>query len=180
MPLGQTTNPLLQQTEQSIKAKIQPQFLPQFQLILTNALKLLYSSSLHQRMAQGIQTSPNPEQNAAQGAANIVGLALNQDPTKRQVQAIVPAAMVIMCEILDFIGQTGKAQITPQLIAQCTEDTGAATLKMLNISQDQMHQVVAKGLAQRDKMQGAAPMQQQAQQPAQTGGIIGSAMKGAR
>lgn len=180
MPLGQTANPLLQKTEQSIQAKIPAQYMAEFQSVLAASLKLLYSSSLHQRMAQGIQTSPNPEQNVALGAANIVGLALNQNPQRHNVQAIVPAVTVIMCEMLDFVGQTGKVQITPDLIAQCTEDTGSNTLKMLGISQDQMHQVVAKGLAQRDKTQGAAPMQEKLQQPQQTGGIIGSAMKGAR
>jgi hypothetical protein len=186
MPLGKTSNPLLQQTEQAIQSKIKPQFMPQFQKAVTAGMSLLYSPALHQKMVAGIQSSSNPEQNAALGAANLVGTMQNQSKNAIPVQLVAPVALVLMCEILDFISQVGKVQVTPQLIAQCSQDTAHAVLVMMGINQQQMHQVVAKGVVAKNGQSGqsATPSQaasSSAPAPAapQSGGIIGGIIGGA-
>lgn len=181
MPLGHATNPLLQQTEQKIQSSINPQFQQQFQRAVTAGCTLIYSPALHQRMVSAIQTSANPEQKAAQGAANIVGTMQNQSQNAIPVQLVAPVALVLMCEILDFIAQAGKLQITPQLVSQCSQDTAHAVLQMLGVNQQQMHQVVAKGMAAKNGGQPVPQTPQAAPQSApspQAGGIIGSAMGG--
>src|SRR5208337_3055171 len=105
-------------------------------------LTLLYSAPLHQRMVQGARTDPNPAANAAQGAANLVGTLLNQTRGAIPVQLIAPTALVVMCEILDFLAQAGRVHISPQLIGQCAKDCASAVLTMLHITQGQVHQVV--------------------------------------
>lgn len=179
--LGNTTNPQLQQTEQAVQARVPSNLQMGFQRVVTAGLTLMYSTPLHQRMLQGLGATANPESNAAQGAANILGTLLNQSRGKMPVQLVVPAAIVVMCEILDFLAQAGKLRITPELIGQCTKDTGDAVLKMLKISQGQVHQVVARGMS---RAHGQLQGQLQRQHPAVASanpprhGIIAAAMGG--
>jgi hypothetical protein len=181
--LGKTTNPLLQQTEQAVQGKIPQAMQLGFQRVVMAGLTLMYSAPLHQRMIAGLQSAQNPEKNAAQGAANLVGTLLNQSRGSIPIPLLAPAAIVIMCEILDFLSQAGKIQVTQQLISQCAKDTGDAVLKMLKISQGQVHQVVAHGMssAHRRAQAPRLPAQSiQATAPPQSYGIIGNAMQGAR
>lgn len=177
MPLGKTSNPLLQQTEQAIHSKV-PQNMQQFlQQAVTAGLTLIYSPALHQRMVQKLQAGGDPVQGASQGAANIVATLINQSKGQMPTQVAVPTAVILMCEILDFTSQIGKVQITPQLVAQATQATGAAVLQALKVSQQQMHEVLGHGMHQAN-MQGQA--QQPPAAPSAGAGIIGSAMQGAQ
>ena len=110
-----------------------------------------------------------------------MGTMLNQVKGQIPTPLIVPASIILMCEILDFISQSGKVQITPGLVAQCTQDTSAAVLQMLKISQQQMHEVVAHGVSKARQNANGAPPQATPQSPQPpAGGLINSAMQGAK
>lgn len=184
--LGQTQNPTLQQAEQGIQAKVPPNLADAFQRTVTAGLQIMYSPQSHQIMLAQLTKPGDPADNVAEGAAKLCGVLYKQSKNTMPVQVMVPAAMIFMLEGLDFLSKSNGLQVTPQLIGQATQDVGMYVLKLMGISQQQMHAVVAHGIHQASQQgaqgqvqpQGAA--QPQPPTPPQSGGIIGGAMKGAQ
>lgn len=186
--IGQTNNQLLAQTEQQISAKIKPQMQQAFAMANHAAATLLYSAPMQHRLMSQLGSTQNPINNAALGAANLTGVLINQSKGKMPVEIAVPVATILMCEILDMIEKSRSFPISPSELAQGTHLMGNYVLKMLGVSQNQAHQVLAHGMSMaHQNMQGqagqpASPAQPDpAAPPAQaSGGIIGSAMQGAQ
>lgn len=184
--LGKATNPLLQQTEQAIQQKVPANLQPAFNRAVAAGMTLLYSPALHQQMVQKLDSTPNPAENASLGAVNLTGTLLNQSKGSMPVAIAAPVAMVLLCEILDFVSQAGKVQITPDVVSTAAHSVSEHMLAMLKISQGQLHQVVAHGMsgAHAKLNQGqpqvatapaAAPQPPQPSAPP-SGGLIGNAM----
>lgn len=164
--LGKATNPLLQQTEQGIQEKVPANLQPGLQRVVSAGLTLIYSPALHQRMVEKLESTPNPAENAALGAVNIVGTLFNQSKGSMPLSIAAPAAIILMCEILDFVAQAGKIQITPELVSQAAQSASEHTLAMLKISKDQIHHVVAHGMsAAHDHLNAAAGAPDDSAQP---------------
>lgn len=179
--LGKATNPLLQQTEQAIQQKVPANLQAGLQRVVAAGLTLIYSPALHQRMVEKLESTPNPAENAALGAVNIVGTLLNQSKGTMPISIAAPAAIILMCEILDFVAQAGKIQITPQVVAQASQSASEHTLAMLKISKDQIHNVVAHGMSAAHghlsaAMAAQSPSPSAAPAAPTSGGIINSSM----
>ncbi|MBV8666747.1 MAG: hypothetical protein JO269_09705 [Burkholderiaceae bacterium] len=153
--LGKTTNPQLEQIENAIQQKVPPQLAQAFQRTVTAGLSIMYSPQSHQLMVTQLTKPGNPANNVAEGAAKLVGELYKQSRGTMPVQVMVPAATVFMCEGLDYLSKLNGLQINPQLIAQATQDVGMYVLQLMGISQQQMHTVIAHGMAQADQQQGS-------------------------
>jgi hypothetical protein len=181
--IGSTNNTLLQQTEQQIGANIKPQMRQAFAQAAHAAAVLFYSPAVQQRIMAKLGSTPDPIDNAALGAANLTGVLIKQSQGRMPTQLAVPVANVLLCEILDFLEKTGRVQVTPAVLAQAAHRLGGYVLRMLGAQQNQVHQVLAHGMAQAHKVQqGRQPHQSM---PAQTAsgqaasrGIVRSAMQG--
>jgi len=130
----------------------------------------------------------NPAQNVAEGAAKLVGELYRQSNGSMPVAIMAPATMILMCEGLDFLSKMKGAQITPQLLAQATQNASQGVLQLLGVSQQKLHQVVAQGMHQAHArlassgvaMQVNAARAQSGMPPQQPVGIINRAMRRAR
>ena len=180
--LGKTTNPLLQQTEQAIQAKIQPQYQNAFQRTVTAGLTIMYSPQSHQITMAQLTKPGDPAHNVSEGAAKLVGILYKQSKNTMPIQIMAPAAMIFMCEGLGFLEQSGKLQVNPQILSSATHDTAAYVLKLMGVSQQQMHTVIAHGRAQKEAAAGpqSTPQAPVPPTPPQSGGIISGAMQGAQ
>lgn len=168
--LGNTQNQLLQQTEQAIQAKVPPKLQDAFQRTVKAGLTIMYSPQSNKLMMQQLGKPGDPLQNVGEGAAKLVGLLYRQSHHTMPVSIAAPAAIIFMCEAMDFLEQSGKVEVTKESIDQATQDTAAFVLQLFGVSQDKLHQIVSK---QQGQSAPAAPAQAQA-----PGGIIGSAMGG--
>jgi len=173
--LGKTTNPLLQQTEQGIQAKVPQNLQMAFQRTVTAGLTLMYSPGMQNRMMQGLDSTPNPVDNAALGAVNLTVTLMNQSRGSMPPTVAAPVAMILLCEILSFLEQAGKAQVTPDVLAQAAQSVAHHLLTAMQVSQSQLHQVVAQGMSGAQAKIGAGPAPAQAGAPAPRAGIINSA-----
>lgn len=165
--LGHTQNQLLQKTEQGISEKVPQNLQDAFQRTITAGLTIMYSPQSNKLMMQQLTKPGDPLQNVGEGAAKLVGLLYRQSGHKMPVSIAAPAAIIFMCEGLDFLEKTGKIQVDNDTIDKATQDTAASVLQLFGVSQDKLHQVIAKG---------QQPAQAPTAAPAQSAGIIGSAM----
>jgi hypothetical protein len=83
------------------------------------------------------------------------------------MQALVPAAMLILVEGLSFLEESGAVEVTPELVADSTMAMTSALLQLLGATPEQIQGYVQQS-------QGGQPAQP-AQQPAPAqpaGGIV--------
>lgn len=179
--IGSTNNPLLAQTEQQIGANIKPQMRQAFAQAAHAAAVLFYSPAVQQRIMAKLGSTPDPIDNAALGAANLTGVLIKQSQGRMPTQIAVPVATVLLCEILDFLEKTGRVQVTPGALALATHRLGNYVLRMLGANQNQVHQLLAHGMAQAHKLQqGRQPPRGMPQAAPGPAGIVRSAMRGGR
>lgn len=158
--LGKTTNPLLQQTEQAILQKVKPELKLPLERTVTAGLQVMYGKP--EVLIQQLAKSEDFAHNVGEGAAKLVGVLYGQSKKTMPVSIAFPAATIFMCEGLDFLEKAGKLKVTPELLAEATQDMAASVLQLFGITPDKMREA----MAQKGQQPPAAP-------PAQ--GIVGAA-----
>lgn len=172
--LGQASTPLLAQAEQGIVSKVPANLQDGLQRVVHAGLTIMYSPKLAQQRNARIAASTDPAQEAADGAARLMANLYQQSNKTLPVALVVPAAMVFAFEYLDLVIKAGKAQATPDLIAQATKATAAACLKLMGIGPQQMAALQAAHGQPPQAPQAAPPAA-----PAAPQGIIAQAQGGA-
>lgn len=176
--IGQASNPMLAQAEQGIQAKVPANLQAALQKVIHAGLTIMYSPQLTQQRNQHMATSKNPPQDAGQGAARLIGNLYQQSNKTLPVALIGPAAMIFAIEYLDLLAKAGKAQITPDLIAQTAQAVSAAVLPMLHATPDKIQKLTAMV---QQKQAGTLPAAGQPAPAAPTppAGLVGQAQAGA-
>lgn len=167
--LGQAANQMLQQAEEGIQAKVPQNLQDGLSRVVHAGLTIMYSPQLAKQRNERIAATTDPAKEAGEGSARMMLNLYEQSGKKMPTDLIVPAAMILAMEYLDLVSKAGKAEITPDLIANATEAVGDSAMRLMGISKDQIASLVAKS-------QGGAQGQQAAPaQPAPPQGIIGAA-----
>jgi hypothetical protein len=172
--LGQASNPMLAQAEEGIVAKVPENLKASFEKVVHAGLTIMYSPKLEQQLNQRIASSSDPAKEAAEGAARMMSNLYQQSGKKLPIPLVIPAAMVFGFEWLDLVAKAGKADITPDLIAQTTQAIADSVLPMMGITKDKLAQLVAQSQSGGAQQPAGAPS---APQP--SAGIIGTAQAGA-
>jgi hypothetical protein len=141
--LGKTTNPLLQQTEQAITARVPQNLQNPLQRTLTAGFEIMYGSKAGVLKSQ-LMKSNDFAHNAGEGAAKLIGILFIQSKKTMPVKIAVPAATIFMCEALGFLEQAGKIKVTPELLADATKDMAANVLQLFGVSQDKMNTMISQ------------------------------------
>ena len=152
--LGNTTNPLLKQTEQAIMAKVEPNLQNPLQRTITAGLEIMYGSKQGVLKNQ-LMKSNDFAHNAGEGAAKLVGILFIQSKKTMPVKVAVPAATIFMCEALGFLEQSGKVKVTPELLADSTKDMAASVLQLFGVSQDKMNAMIGQSVKPRGLLNNA-------------------------
>jgi len=174
--LGKTTNQLLQQTEQQTAAKVPVKFKNSFERIIAAGLKVMYSPQTHDEMIKVLNSPNDPAINVGDGVGKMMGLLWNEGKGTLPMQAFMPAAVVLLCEGMDFAEKTGKIQVTAQTLAAATKECMSVVLQQFGITPEKMQQMMAQQQKQGASSAPTSPGAQPAAQPGKPAGIIGSAM----
>lgn len=175
MMAAKQMNPLLQKTEAGIEAKIQPENKQAYMRIITAGLKVMFDQKTHQMMLDQLKASDDIVKNVAEGIAGLMAILYKESKEKMPLQAAIPASIVLMTKALDFVERTMGVEITPDLLAQCTQATSEAVLTKFGITPDMVKEAVAK--SQRGELPGAEqPAGGQPAQPAATDKPTGGLM----
>lgn len=162
--LGQASNPMLEQAEQGIQAKLPPDQQAALEKVIHAGLTILYSPKLTQQRNERIAATTDPVKDTAEGSARMMSNLFQQSGKKMPLPVIIPAAMILGFEYLDLLAKAGKADITPDLIAKASKAIGDAVLPLFGATPDKVQAAIAQS-----KQGGAAPA------PAPSAGIIGTA-----
>lgn len=168
-------NPLLQKTQAAIEAKINPpQLKPVVDKLVAAGTHVMYAPTTRDMLVRQMQGPGDDFEKIGAGVAKLMGLLSTQAKGTIPPQAMIPAAIILMCEAMDFLAQAGRIQVTPDTLAKAMQETASALLQLLGVSPQKLQSMVNQS-----KAGGAAPgAVPGAATPAPTG-IIGSAIGGA-
>lgn len=158
--IGKPSSPLLAQLEQKIEASVKPQFRKALSLLVQAGLNYTYSKANQKALQQRIKSVTNPPQDAGRAGVEVAGV-MHKQNNRIPMAVMVPGAMLLACEYLDLLSKAGKAQITPQTIAALANTVSHVALQAMNITPQQLDQMVSQGKARAQMKSGivSAPMQ---------------------
>jgi hypothetical protein len=154
---------MLAQAEQAVQSKVPAAMQDPLQRVIHAGLTILYSPQTKPRLQQQLAQCTDPAKDAGEGSVRMVGELYKQSNKTMPTPLFTPAAMIFAFEFLDLAAKAGKAQITPDLIAKTAHLVAENMMKLLGVTPDKLHQMIAQGQAQ----------------TAQPSGIVGSQMRGA-
>lgn len=121
---------LLEQTKQQIEKTVPEKAKKMFTTIVANGMKLMWSKETHTTMREyvneGIQSPEDIPDTVAAGIRGIIRMLLQASKTKPDPNEIFyaasyPAALVLMCDALEFVEASKKITITNDLVAETTQ-----------------------------------------------------------
>ena len=158
-------NPLLEKTKAAILQKADPRLQPVIQKLVAAGEKIMYSPQTRDMTMKQLGDGKDPEKIGA-GVAKLIGMIYSESKKTAPMQALIPAAVLLMCDGLDFIEQAGAAQITPEFLSQCTMAMGSNVAQLFGATPDKLQGMMGNQ---------AQPNQTAPQQPGQAKGIIAGA-----
>lgn len=162
-------NQILETTRQKILESINPPGLTQAIEKVTEAgKKILYSEKTRDLVLQELQSGGDVEDIIGSGVAKLTGLVFAEYKKTLPMEVLMPVSMLLMLEVLDFLEQGGKIQVTNDMLAETTQATASAMLQLLGVTPEKLEEYVQQA--------GAQPGPEPSTEPPQ--GLVGGAMGG--
>lgn len=160
------TNPLLDKTKAAIYAKADKRLHPVIKKLVAAGQKIMFAEQNQQMMVEQLGDGSEPERIGA-GVAKLIGMVFNESGKKAPMQAMIPAAVVLLCDGLDFIEEAGAAPVTPDFLAECTQAMASNVLQLFGATPEQIQGYIDKA------GKGAAPTAQPQPAPPPAGIVQG-------
>lgn len=168
-------DPAIAQIQASIRAKTPPNLRVAVQKIYVAGMKVMYSPDTHQLMLKNLQNQAlDPGTAVGKGVAALITLLFQQSKGTMPIPAVPLAAVLLVCEALDFMEKSKLAQVTPQVIDTAVQTVIAMLMQKVGLTPQKMMQIAAQA------RNGGVPQPQQPQPqpqpPAQQSGLINTQM----
>ena len=141
-------NPLLQQAENGIEAKLTPQNRADYTKIVVAGLHIALAKGPNSRAAMLLH-SPDPIGMAAKGAVALIFIMRKMSTGTMPMQAAIPAGLTLVLHALDFLDHAGVVKIAePEIVRATTIYTNVLfqrmgiTPKMLQNATGNVHQII--------------------------------------
>ena len=148
--------------------KVPPEMKSAYERIVLAGMKVMFSQETHKMMLQELQGEGPIEQRLAKGIAGLMAILWKQSNQTMPPQLVVPAAMELLLEAIDFINESGQEEVDEQTIGEAIRLTIGAVLQQFGVNEETVKQAAAQ--------EGGQPPAGGEGQPPAEGGIVGNAM----
>lgn len=162
-----SSDPAIAQIQDAVRNSIPPQFRVAAQKIVIAGMKVMFSDQTHPLMLAALKSDSDPAHAVAMGVTQLITMLFKQSHGQMPIPAIIPAAILLVCEGLDFINKAQMAQVTPDVVASAVQIVTAYLLQKVGLTPEKISQMAQKngqgqpGVA---PIQGQSSMQLAAQQ----------------
>lgn len=167
------TNPTLEQAKAAVLQKVDQRLQPAIQKTVQAGERVMYAPQTRQELIKTLGDGSDPEAIGA-GIAKVLAVLFHKSANTLPMQVGIPAATILLIEVLQFIEDAGKTKITPDMLAACTKAMGSTVLQMFGVTPDKLQAMFSQ--AGQSAAPGAAQPAQPA--PAQPVGIVAGAQQG--
>lgn len=165
-------SPRTQEIRDQIMQGAPPEMKSDIDRIVTAGRRLMFDPKTHQMMLQQLQSMKggNEADSLAQGIAALMTLIKNEAKGPFPMPAVMPAAVILLMEAIDFLAEAGRIQASDDLIAEATQELTGYLMKKMGIGPEQIRQAQEQAQGQAQGQQGPMPT------PAPQGGVVNGAM----
>ena len=155
---------LTDKLQKDVEAKVPGELKKTYAAIVTNGKKLLWSDETHGTMkeyvSQGIKDAEDAPGVIAGGMRGVIRMLLTASKTKPDINekfysAAYPAAIVLMCDALEYVEAAKKIPITNDILANTTQETVAQLNTFFGIKKETID--AAMQHARQKQAQGGQP-----------------------
>lgn len=117
-----------------------PELREPIERIVTAGKRLMYDPETHELMLQQLQDMKggNEADSLAQGIAALMTLIKNESKGPFPLPALVPAAVILLCEAVDFLAEAGRLEPSKELVGQAVEELTGYLMKKMQIGPEQI------------------------------------------
>ncbi len=133
-------NPITQQIRDRILETAPPQMRSDIERMVIAGNRMMFDPSTHSLLMKQFKNMPaeNAADRLAQGVAALMTHVRGQSKGPFPMPAIAPAAVMLLMDLIDFFGEQGQLEVTPELVAEATEELTGYLMKKLNIGPEQI------------------------------------------
>jgi hypothetical protein len=143
-------NQILEQAKAAVLQKADPRLQPAIAKAVKAGEQVMYAPQTREQLIAALGDGSDPESIGA-GIAKLLAVLYHKTNNTLPMQVGVPAATLLLLEALQFIEDAGKAQVTPDMLAECTKAMGSAVLQMFGVTPDKLQAMFAQGTGQADE-----------------------------
>lgn len=131
--------------QKDVEAKVPTELKKTYHAIVANGKKLLWSDETHDTMKEyvvnGVQDAADVPHVVAGGMRGVIRMLLDAsktkpDPNEPFYAAAYPAAILLMCDALEYVEAAKKIEITKEILAQTTQETVAQLNTFFGITKE--------------------------------------------
>ncbi|NUX58643.1 hypothetical protein [Paraburkholderia youngii] len=153
-----SNDPQIAQVQDAVRKAIPAQFRVPVQRIVLAGMKVMFSQQTHPLMLQALQSDTDLAHAVGMGVTQLITILFKQAKGQMPIPAVIPAAILLVCEALDFVEKSKIGQVTPQVVANAVQVTTAYLLQKLGLSPQKVSQLAQHG---GQGQPGVAPIQGQ-------------------
>ena len=133
-PQGPKKSGITQNIVRQIMESAPPQLRTSIDRIVTAGKRLMYDPQTHELMIKQLQNlqAGNVADRLAQGIGALLSMIADKSKGPMPQEAIPPAAQILLCEVFDFLEESGKLEVTEDLVAEATQELTGYVLKKLD------------------------------------------------
>ena len=117
---------------------------PVERLVLAGKKVMFGPETNEMAMAEVDRHEDGPGAGAAVGVAALMSQLLTRVKGAMPVPAIVPAALILLMEALEFLGEAGRLEVTPEVVAEATQDLTGYLMQKLGLDEEKVAQAQAQ------------------------------------
>jgi hypothetical protein len=133
-------DPILRKFQTDVEAKVSPDLKQGVKQIVAAGMKILYSPGTHpmvQQVYDKLAADKFQPQAIATGMVNLIGMVQQSSKGQMQVEAAYPAAVVVLCYVLDDLKTMKGMTITEPVVKQTAVIMARLFLKAFGMDQDE-------------------------------------------
>jgi hypothetical protein len=146
---------LIANVQQKVRDSLPPQFRVAVQKIVLAGTKIMYDPQTHHLMVQAIQSDNDPAHAVGMGVTQLMTLMYQQSKGSMPPPAIIPAAILLVCEALDFCEQAKLFPVDENVISNAVQTTVAYLMQKMGLTPEKVSQVAQQSAG--GQAQGGAP-----------------------
>lgn len=136
-------NSLIRQAEAQVEQRLKEGVREPYQKIVVAGMKYAMKGGPESLLAK-LKDSQDPITDAVKGAIGVVGLLRRAAKGAMPVDALVPAAMTLALQALDFLEKAGVMKIGKAELDQATQLFVETIMPLLGVTPDKMQQITGK------------------------------------
>lgn len=140
--LDAKSNKLLVDSQNKRLSKVDPKLVGSIKKAVMAGETIMYKSK-SDILTQQLSKSDDVAHNVGEGATKLVTILYQQSKKTMPMNVMGPTAFLLMLEGLDFLEKAGKIKVTPELLAEATQDFGSSFLQLFGVTPQKMQSMIA-------------------------------------